>query len=383
MRLYNKRDENSIIIDTDSVDKILEFIKSILSERIYDFVDFGPNFKPAILRYINETITGKYNINTYIKNCIGILNSILVDKYKCKNTALKRLYLGYYIEIGVKEPQKALSKEQQKRSPRCVEYWLNKGFSLEYAKNKVSEYQSTIGYYSAEKLKVDYWLQAGFSIKEAEEQANTQRIKIASSSKEHMKMMHGYSDEEIKQIQKEKYNGRDVKKYAAKHNVTIEEAERYIADIINRSRRCGSENGMYGRPSPLKSGAAYSGYYKEYLFRSLPEYYFIKYNEDKGIKSAEKDFAIKLTNGKTYHPDFVIGKTIYEIKADYMMNNPETIQKVKELGEAFPEYEIKLISASSIKPLDKETILSDIKNNNLRIVSNKQERFNKYLEGKF
>ena len=66
-----------------------------------------------------------------------------------------------------------------------------------------------------------------------------------------------------------------------------------------------------------------------------------------------------------------------------MMNNPETIQKVKELGEAFPEYEIKLISASSIKPLDKQTILSDIKNNNLRIVSNKQERFNKYLGGKF
>lgn len=99
MRLYNKRDENSIIIDTDSEVKILEVIKSILSKRIYDFVDFGPNFKPAILRYINETITGKYNINTYIRNCIGILNSILVEKYKCKNTTSKRLYLGYYIEL--------------------------------------------------------------------------------------------------------------------------------------------------------------------------------------------------------------------------------------------------------------------------------------------
>ena len=36
MRLYNKRDENSIIIDTDSVDKILEFIKSILSEERFN-----------------------------------------------------------------------------------------------------------------------------------------------------------------------------------------------------------------------------------------------------------------------------------------------------------------------------------------------------------
>ena len=99
MRLYNKRDENSIIIDTDSEDKILEFIKSILSKMIYDFVDFGPNFKSAILRYINETLTGKYNINTYIRNCIGILNSILVEKYKCKNTALKRLYLGIILKL--------------------------------------------------------------------------------------------------------------------------------------------------------------------------------------------------------------------------------------------------------------------------------------------
>lgn len=382
MRLYNKRDVNSIVIESNSIDEIFSFIKNELTKRVKYFIDCGPNYKPAMREYIKQTLHNEYNVNAYISNCIKILNKILIEKYNCKNLTGKLLYLGYYIEIGIQNPQLALSNEQKRRSPRCVEYWLQKGFSLEEAKNKVAGIQSKNGYHSSEKLSLDYWLKCGYSLKEAEQRLQKYKLKIASSSTEHMKLINGYSEKDIKSIKKEKYNSRSIEKYATKYNVSIEEAEKCIKDRIQRSTRYGKENGMYGKPSPLKSGAAYSGYYKNFLFRSLPEYYFIKYNEKNNIKSAEHDFAIILPNGKTYRPDFIINKTIYEIKADYMVNNPETIQKIKSLREAFPNYTVELLPASNIKPIPKEIILQDIENNDLRITKNKLERFNKYLKEK-
>lgn len=382
MRLYNKRDVNSIVIESNSINEIFSFIKNELTKRVKYFIDCGPNYKPALIEYIKQTLHNEYNVNAYISNCIKLLNKILIEKYNCKNPTGKLLYLGYYIEIGIQNPQLALSNEQKRRSPRCIEYWLQKGFSLEEAKNKVASVQSKNGYHSSKKLSLDYWLKCGYSLKEAEQHLQEYKLKIASSSTEHMKLINGYSEEDIKSIKKEKYNSRSIEKYATKYNVSIEEAEKHIKDRIQRSTRYGKENGMYGKPSPLKSGAAYSGYYKTFLFRSLPEYYFIKYNEKNNIKSAEHDFAITLPNGKTYHPDFIIDKTIYEIKADYMVNNPETIQKIKSLRETFPNYKVELLPASSIKPVSKEIILQDIENNDLRITKNKLERFNKYLKEK-
>ena len=224
MRLYNKRNKESIVIDSNSVDEILDFIKSELVKRVSYFVDYGPNYRSEIVEYIKQTIHNQYNINTYLSNCIKILNNILMDKYNCKNVASKLLYLGYYIEIGIQNPQLALTNEQKRRSPRCIEYWTNKGYTTKEAKAKVHEVQSKNGHYSSEKLTIDYWLKSGYSLTESKERLQEYKLKIAASSKEHMKLINGYSEEEIKTIRKTKYNSRDPEKYAIKYNVSLEEA---------------------------------------------------------------------------------------------------------------------------------------------------------------
>lgn len=86
----------------------------------------------------------------------------------------------------------------------------------------------------------------------------------------------------------------------------------------------GKKNPMYGKPSPNGSGYGHSGRYLNKLyFRSLMELSFILIHSNEEIKNAEYISIPYEFDGieRTYHPDFLIGNTIYEIKANWQKDS--------------------------------------------------------------
>lgn len=104
----------------------------------------------------------------------------------------------------------------------------------------------------------------------------------------------------------------------------------------------GSNNSMYGKPAPSKSGNGWQGWYKGLFFRSLRELSYI-YNcldkEDVLWNSAENNkYKISyLFNEKVfnYFPDYIVNnKYLVEIKPKRLWNTPRILAK-KEAAEKF------------------------------------------------
>ena len=379
----HKKCPENIILNSIDGDEILEWITKKYASYNKAFIEFGKLSLNALKMFINENINSAFNDNKLLKLCNAVLTDVLKTYYNCKRSSGKLLNIGYYIECGHSEAKahEFVAQIQRRRCPRCIEYWLDKGCSYEAACEEVSRVQKRNANKSVERLSIEYWLASGLSYDEAVKKQDEYKTKIASSSKRHLKQINHLSDDEISQIVQKRYNTRDPKLHASRHNTSLEEAETVIKDRIARSTCVGKRNGMYNHPSPLRTGAAYSGYYKNFYFRSFSEYCFIKLHEHEAIQSAEMCCAVKWNNdNKTYRPDFIIGDTIYEIKADYMIEDKETVDKIEALQKAFPQFKIELIPAKSIPKPPKDVVLSDIKNGYLRIDNTKSDRFRQFME---
>lgn len=346
------------------------------------FIKFGELSLNALKVFIKENINKAFNDKKLLRLCTNVLNDVLKTHYNCKSSSSKQLTSGYYIEIGYskKEAESIVIQIQRKRSKRCVEYWLDKGFSKEEAKHRIIELQRGYAKKSAERLSLDYWLKLGLSYEAAILKQKDYKLKIASSSEEHLKKINNLSDNEIVNIKQTRYNTRDPEICANRLNLSIEKAKTIVQNRIERSTCIGSKNGMYGRPSPLKTGAAYSGYYKDFYFRSFSEYCFIKLHENENIHSAEQCCKVNWRDGRTYRPDFIIDDTIYEIKSDYMLEHIETRLKIQALKEAFQQYKVILVAAKSIPKPSKDVVLNDLKCGALRIDDAKSDRFRLFME---
>lgn len=127
-----------------------------------------------------------------------------------------------------------------------------------------------------------------------------------------------------------------------KRNLPEEVANAMIKDSKGRQSvaSSGSNNPMFGKPSPQGAGNGWKGWYKDHYFRSLREVMFMIKMDERGIewKTGEsKDYTIPyLVNGKprTYRPDFVVGSVLYEIKPIRLHKAPSVIAK-KEAAELF------------------------------------------------
>jgi hypothetical protein len=85
----------------------------------------------------------------------------------------------------------------------------------------------------------------------------------------------------------------------------------------------GERNPMFGKPAPLRSGRSVcSGYFNGVYFRSFSELCFLVSHPT--AKSAEHFTAYFQFNGrlKSYHPDYIDGTKIYEIKPKAMIKIP-------------------------------------------------------------
>jgi hypothetical protein len=101
-----------------------------------------------------------------------------------------------------------------------------------------------------------------------------------------------------------------------------EEADkRYEAMLVKqKARSTGKRNPMYGKPSPSGSGNGWSGWYKDWYFRSLRELsYVINHFERNGIawttgETIRIPYTDPVGRDRTYSPDFIVGGTIIEVK---------------------------------------------------------------------
>jgi hypothetical protein len=113
----------------------------------------------------------------------------------------------------------------------------------------------------------------------------------------------------------------------------VEEADIRKEELSNKRSKnsIGSNNSMYNKPVPKKSGKGASGYYKEFFFRSILELSYIinildRFNLD--WKSAEtEELKIKYKdyfgNSRTYVADFIVNnKYLIECKPKALVNTP-------------------------------------------------------------
>jgi hypothetical protein len=98
----------------------------------------------------------------------------------------------------------------------------------------------------------------------------------------------------------------------------------------------GKNNPMYGKPSPNGSGNGWSGWYKNWFFRSLIELSYMiniieKYNlswESAENKKIVIEYINYSNNPRTYHPDFLINnKYLVEIKPKKLWESKSVVLK--------------------------------------------------------
>lgn len=118
-------------------------------------------------------------------------------------------------------------------------------------------------------------------------------------------------------------------------------AEQKIIEYSNKVSKnmSGTNNPMFGKPSPNGSGNGWKGWYKKWFFRSLRELSYALYLDEKNIlwESGER-IVIPYTqhngNKGTYRPDFfIIPSKIVEIKPKRLHNSPKIIAKTKSAIE--------------------------------------------------
>jgi hypothetical protein len=156
---------------------------------------------------------------------------------------------------------------------------------------------------------------------------------------------------------------------------------------IRSKNSSGSKNSMYGKPSPHGSGGGWSGWYKEWYFRSLRELsYMINIIEKKNYQwenAENKKFSIKYIDynkkERTYRADFFINnKILVEVKPVKLMKTPSNILK-KTAAEVFCKnnnFEYQMVD---IKIMDISSIISLFESEQIKFVKKYDERIRKII----
>ncbi|GJQ43802.1 MAG: hypothetical protein JETCAE03_33000 [Ignavibacteriaceae bacterium] len=195
-----------------------------------------------------------------------------------------------------------------------------------------------------------------------------------------------YGKEKAKKIKKKlsKLNAGNKNHFFGKHHTT--QTKQQISNN-RKNKLTGSKNHMYGKPPPTGSGNGWSGWYKNWYFRSLLELsYMINVIERFNLKweSAEKrKYRINYVdyNGKnrTHFADFVLNnKYLVEIKPKNLFNTTNnTIIKEACINYCNQNNLIfKMIEPTKIK---QEIVFNLYKNNEIKFI----DRYVKKIEEKY
>lgn len=148
----------------------------------------------------------------------------------------------------------------------------------------------------------------------------------------------------------------------------------------------GEKNPMFGKPSPMGSGNGWSGWYKEWFFRSLMELsYMINIIEKYDISwcsGENKDFKIEYIHKnkkRNYFPDFVLnGKYVVEVKPRRLWNSELVISKIKS-AEVFCMKNNLIYKMRSIPKLTFEEIKLLFENKQIIFTERYERKFLKFM----
>lgn len=177
-----------------------------------------------------------------------------------------------------------------------------------------------------------------------------------------------------------------VEKYGEEKAKELDRARRHKNSVASS----GSNNQMFGKPAPQGSGNGWSGWYKDWYFRSLHELTFIintlelsGKNWTTGEKACVKISYVNWNGSqRTYIPDFLIeDKELIEIKPVKLWETPLVIAKKTaaelyciEKGLQFSLIDPGLLEAEAIKVLRNE--------GKIRFLDRYEKKFSERYDGK-
>ncbi len=285
-------------------------------------------------------------------------------------------------------------------STRSIQFYTIRGWTINDAKNEISIIQKRGSIFS-----VQHWLHKGFYVEEAKEkvrsiQSSNSKKCLEKYTKEELRsfsyrcpeywMRKGYTEKESKKIISKNSDTGSLKYFINKHG-NIKGNELY-KERCKKVANFGPDNAQYGQPAPKGSGNGISGYYKNYYFRSLLEYSFMKMLENNKLlfkcndvnkKEYPEKVIIRLPSGRSYTPDFIIENSLVEVKSNYNLSLPETIEKTNagykyiERSKLLDSY---LIFTEKNIIQDDVIMLQDYDNKLLVIDKGKLKRFSKHIE---
>jgi len=288
-------------------------------------------------------------------------------------------------------------------------YWTSRGYTIDEAKEKVSEYQS-----KRSKRSLLYWTSRGYSSDEAKIMVskNQSRNKLFYKNKYGDEWEQHYNDDMKNKdstsitFHKNKYGDNWKKYYDARCKLADGSSEDFYKNKYGDEWECeyrnnnkkkgsvGNKNPQWGLPAPKGSGCGFSGYYKGEYFRSILEYRYLKHFEENDISyisndvSADKHESIKVVipyidsvgKQRNYIPDFLIGNTIVEVKPKALIKlNIEKFESANRYIRDDSHYDkFEIYTENEVEVYD---VLDDIKKGNVIIDKGKLDRFNsKYLK---
>jgi hypothetical protein len=146
----------------------------------------------------------------------------------------------------------------------------------------------------------------------------------------------------------------------------------------------GENNPMYGKPTPKKAGNGWSGWYKDFYFRSLRELQFFVSHEESGeLKDIHlsKEYRIPYVGvdgqNRTYSPDFILNNNeIIEIKPKKLWNTRENKLKFEAMSN-FCERNGLLFSIIDVIP-DSLILKEKYLNGEIKFDKKCDDKFKKY-----
>lgn len=205
MTNYNHRNKASVEFYLErnyasNIEEAVAFVNKFLENKQQSVKEVVGDFLYHKLRSENSSLRKENQLKTKTEE------EYLKEKRKNAKKGIKPNQKKYWLNLGYNESD-ALTKqsnEQRKRSKRCVEYWTSRGYSDDEARERISKYQNNnsldkfIERYGKEygtkkydlwinkqkinsKRCIEYWINEGYSINEAQIKVSEFQSKYGSS----------------------------------------------------------------------------------------------------------------------------------------------------------------------------------------------------------
>jgi len=367
MKVTKRKDQDLYINTPDELDNFI--YKYVLKDSI----------SPIKCEWIYEST--KHIECISITDLIKQINKLLTVKYPKRCSVVCE---DYYIVRGydLDSISDEISRLQRSRSKRCVEHWVNKGYTQDEAVTLVINYQKKNSAKANAPKTKDYWLSLGKDDSEAISLARYYSG-ISSSRCVEYWVNKGHTEEDARKIISKNSDNGSLNYYITKYGKELGKTK-YL-ETNTKKARFGPDNGQYGKPCPKGAGHGISGYYKKYYFRSTFEYFAIKYFESYNIIFKELDILnssirVTLPNNKTYRPDFLINNdTIVEVKPLGLLNNETVLLKKKCCLEQYPQFSYKFLTENDLN-IDMKILKKDVDKGIVTIDKGKLLRYNNNIK---